>query len=532
MPTRRKLIGRIAALAALYFALAKLGLAFATVGRSVTLVWPPTGLALAALLLRSRRLWPGVALGAFVVNVTTPGVGPLVAAAIAVGNTLEAFVGVSLVRRASFRTQLDRTRDIVRFAIWGAGVAPAVGATVGASALVLAGLVPRAALVGTWKTWWLGDAMGALVFAPVLLCFGSRAEEDERRSWPETLALFAALLAAGMGALSRPHQTRPYIVFPPLIWAALRFGPRGASAATLLVAAIAIGSTVTGHGAFVSSTLGDDLTALHAFVGSVALTALVLGATAVERERAIRAREHFISIASHELRTPLAPLRLQVQRVLRRMRREPMPQEEVLAAIVVIDRQTTRLTALLEDVLDLTRLRIGRLSLAREPVDLAEIVEEVSASQRDALTQVGRELRITRHGPTIGEWDRVRLEQVVTNLLINAIKYGAGLIELDLEGSPAALSLTVRDYGPGVADADRERIFAPFEHAASDGTGRGLGLGLYIAREIVEAHGGRITVENPEGGGAAFRIELPVVPGRLRPIPSDSGGGAFAARIS
>jgi signal transduction histidine kinase len=530
LPVRLRLAARILALAALYVALAKVGLHFATVGRSVTLVWPPTGLALAALLVGSRRLWPGVALGAFAANATTPGVSLVVAAAIALGNTLEAVVGATLVRAAPFRAQLDRTRDVVRLAFFGAAVAPAVGATCGASALVLAGLLAPSALWSTWRVWWLGDAMGALLLAPVLLCFSASADEETPRSPLETLALIVTIVAASLGALTRPHQTRPYAVFPPLIWAALRCGPRGATAATLVVASIAIASTVTGHGAFVSSTLGDDLTALHAFIASVALTGLVLGATAVERERAIRTREHFISIASHELRTPLAPMRLQVQRMLRRTRREPMPAESVIEGLVVIDRQTTRLAALLEEVLDVTRLRIGRLALAHERFDLGALVDEVCASQRDALAQASCEVRVARRGPTVGQWDRVRIEQVFTNLLVNAMKYGAGPIEISLEGGPSSLVVTTRDHGPGIPEDDRERIFGRFEHAASDGAGRGLGLGLYIVREIIEAHGGHIAVVHPPDGGAAFRFELPFEPPGVR--PARTGGGASAARTS
>jgi signal transduction histidine kinase len=527
-PARVALLARIALLAAAYVGLAKLGLGVATIGRSVTLVWPPSGLALAALLLGSTRLLPGVALGAFAANVTTPGVGVGVAAAIAVGNTLEAFVGAALVRHAPFRVELDRARDVVRFTVLGAVLAPVASATIGTLALHVAGLLPRGALVHAGSVWWVGDAMGALLVAPALMTWRAHGEDEPRRSALETLALAATLLAAALEALSHPHATRPYAVFPPLIWAALRFGPRGATTATLVVAGIAIGSTVTGHGAFVTSSLDADLTALHAFLASVALTGLFLGATAVERERAIRGREHFISIASHELRTPLAPLRLQVQRMLRRLRREPMSPESVVEGLVVIERQTNRLATLLEDVLDLTRLRIGRLSLALERVDLASLVDEVCASQHDAFARARCEVHVARSGDAVGQWDRVRLEQVVTNLIVNALKYGVGPIEIAVAGGPKAVAVTVRDHGPGVPQGDRERIFGRFEHAASDGTGRGLGLGLYIVREIVEAHGGQVSMSNPPDGGAAFRFELPVEPAKR----ARSSGAASAARTS
>jgi signal transduction histidine kinase len=502
---------RIALLAAAYVALAKVGLLVATVGRSVTLVWPPTGLAIASLLLGSRSLWPGVALGAFIANVTTPGVGLLTAAAIAGGNTLEAVVGVTLLQRARFRCQLDRVRDVIRYLTLGAMVGPAVAATAGTLALWVAGHLAPAALVGTWRVWWVGDLMGAVLVGPALLTWSAPSDDPESRKGWEAVALVVALAVASAGGLTEPHTTRPYIIFPVVIWAALRFGPPGAAASTLLISTITVGSTVTGHGAFAVSSLGEDLMALHAFIGCVAGTGLVLGAVATERVRAIRERESFISIASHELRSPLAPIRLQVQRLLRglRLRPEATSPEKVREALEVIDRQVERLTALLENVLDLTRLRLSRLPLAPEPVDLAALVDEVAASLRDQLAQAGCTLRLDRSGPVTGTWDRARLAQVLTNLLVNAMKHGgSGPIGLALRGKDHAVTIIVRDHGPGVPKGDEELVFRRFERAGA----QGLGLGLSISREIVQAHGGELRVESPSGGGAAFRIELPTKP--------------------
>ena len=513
--TSRAYLLRVLVLAGTYFALAKAGLHVASVGHSVTLVWPPTGLALAALLLGSRRLWPGVALGAFLANATTAGVSPLTAAVIAAGNTLEAVVGATLVQRVSFRPQLDEARDVLRFAFFGAALSTVVSATFGALGLYGAGIIARGALLPTWRIWWVGDAMGALVVAPALLTWGSRAGDRERRSPWEALGLAVTLLAATLGTLTEPHTTRPYLVFPPLIWAALRFGPRGATATTLTISVVTVWSTVAGHGAFAVSSLGENLMALAAFMASVTLTSLILGATSAERTRAIRAREHFISIASHELRTPLAPMRLQVQRLLRGLHRDPsaMTPATIVEALEVVDRQSARLAALLENVLDLTRLRLGRMPLRRTEVDAAALVEEVASTLREPMAQAACSLTVQRRGEALGRWDRARLGQVVTNLLSNAVKHGGqGAIEVSVDGTLERTTILVRDHGPGVAPEERERIFGRFEHAetateiASVG---GLGLGLYISREIVEAHGGHLTFEAPSGGGAAFRIELP-----------------------
>jgi signal transduction histidine kinase len=194
----------------------------------------------------------------------------------------------------------------------------------------------------------------------------------------------------------------------------------------------------------------------------------------------------------------------------------PTP-EAIIESLVIVDRQVERLTSLLENVLDLTRLRLGRLPLAADTFDLATLVEEIGTAQRDALAQHGGSLRIDRHGPTTGTWDRARLAQVVTNLLTNAVKHGGGAVEVTLAGANGTVTIVVRDHGPGIPAGAEERIFHRFEHAGAPDddrrtSGGGLGLGLYIAREIVEAHGGRLTVERPADGGAAFKIELPSGP--------------------
>ena len=156
-------------LAVAYLLAAKLGLSLASTHKSVSLVWPPTGIALAALLLFGNRLWPGIALGAFLVNVST-GVGVMVAGGIAAGNTLEALCGTSLLRRLTrFRASFDRPQDVLGFVVLAAGVSPTIAATIGVGSLCLGGAAAWPAYGALWWQWWLGDAMGALVVAPVLL---------------------------------------------------------------------------------------------------------------------------------------------------------------------------------------------------------------------------------------------------------------------------------------------------------------------------------------------------------------------------
>jgi len=223
-------------------------------------------------------------------------------------------------------------------------------------------------------------------------------------------------------------------------------------------------------------------------------------------QEAVRARDDFLSIASHELRTPLTPLRLQTQ-ILRRLLAQGTPAREKLAAgLDTLERQTERLARLVSDLLDVSRITAGKLTLHREAVDLAEIaremVERYAGASRSRI-----ELRAV---PTPGNWDRVRLEQVATNLLANAVKYGEGKpIEVVVEPTDAGAVLVVRDRGIGIAPQDVERIFGRFERAISSTSYGGLGLGLYIAQQIAVAHGGKISVASAPGQGATFTLALP-----------------------
>jgi PAS domain S-box-containing protein len=282
----------VAFMAAVYVGAAKLGLTMAFVAEQVTAVWPPTGIALAALLLFGSRAWPGIALGAFLANATANA--PLGAAAvIALGNTLEALLGAWLLRRlVGFDKALERVHDVLGLVVLAAGVSTMVSATVGATSLCLGGLMPWTAYPALWSVWWLGDAMGNLVVAPLLLTWAGW----HRIVWrPRRIAEAAALLL-GLVAVSLLVFTGPtahfsfhplaYTVFPFVIWAALRFGQPAATLMTFVASSIAIWGTVCGHGPFAAPTTHGSLILLQLFMGVVAFTTLVLGAVTIERERA------------------------------------------------------------------------------------------------------------------------------------------------------------------------------------------------------------------------------------------------------
>ncbi|MRG96728.1 sensor histidine kinase [Polyangium spumosum] len=241
-----------------------------------------------------------------------------------------------------------------------------------------------------------------------------------------------------------------------------------------------------------------------------------------EAMEAISARDDFLAIASHELRTPLTPLKLQLERLVRDAR-AGVHQERMGPALEVAYRQAVRLAALIDRLLDVSRITAGRLDLCLEEVDLSALVQDVVTRFGREAEEAGCSITFQHDKPVLGTWDRLRIEQVVTNLLGNAIKYGRGEpIEIALEADEAAARLTVRDHGVGIAPEDQGKIFERFERAVSNQSFGGLGLGLWIVRQIVEAHGGSVRVESVQGEGSTFRVELP----RWGRAPSESRGAA------
>jgi signal transduction histidine kinase/integral membrane sensor domain MASE1 len=291
-----------AGVALVYFGAARFGLSFAVVAEQVSPVWPPSGIALAALLVLGYRAWPGVWLGAAAANLLANETVPT-ALAVATGNVMEAVAGAWLLRRAGFRESIDRVWDVMALLGLAAGLSTVVGATVGTTALCLGGAQPWATFGGLWFVWWLGDAMGILLFAPALLIWGSRPRVPwELHRGAEAIALGACIVAASIASfggtfvqLTGSHFA--YFVFPLLIWAALRFGSRGAAPAIVVVAGVAVAFTVRGYGPFGVLPEHARLVMMQIFLGVAALTALVLGAAVAERDAAERRRRADYAVA-------------------------------------------------------------------------------------------------------------------------------------------------------------------------------------------------------------------------------------------
>jgi signal transduction histidine kinase len=225
-----------------------------------------------------------------------------------------------------------------------------------------------------------------------------------------------------------------------------------------------------------------------------------------DAQQAIQLRDEFLSIASHELKTPLTPLKLQIGR----LRREPLG-ESAKEKLDAANRQIDRLTRLVNQLLDVSRITAGRLSLEIESVDLGRVVEEVTLELEQDRLRSGSELRLDLAPQVIGAWDPLRVAQVVSNLFSNAIKYGGGKpIDVVLTADAHVARLSIHDRGIGIESDDQARVFDRFERAVSVRHYGGFGLGLWIARQVVEASHGKISVKSEPGEGSTFVVELPL----------------------
>ena len=290
-------------LAVVYIVAGKLSLRLAYIHPSATVVWPPTGIALAALLVLGSHFWPALFLGAFIVNITTAG-SVATCLGIAAGNTLEAVIGCWLVNRfASGHAAFDTPRGVFRFAGLAALAGTAVSATFGVTSLWLGGYAPRSDYASIWVTWWLGDASGALIVAPLLVLWITRPFPHWTYAQVAELAALLLSLAAAatwvFGAMTlSPTWNEPltYLCVPFLVWAAFRFGQRKTATAVFLLSAIAVAGTLGGHGPFITNSPHSSLLHLHLFLAITSVLTLAFAAEVAERRRQEeRARQLSIS---------------------------------------------------------------------------------------------------------------------------------------------------------------------------------------------------------------------------------------------
>ncbi|MGE0871048.1 MAG: MASE1 domain-containing protein, partial [Kofleriaceae bacterium] len=298
-------------LAFVYVVIARFGLSLESVDGFATLVWAPAGLSLVAVLVLGYRVCPAVAVGALITGLLS-GASVPVSFGLTIGNTLEAACGAYLLQRLDFDRSIVRLRDVLALVIVALGT-PLIAATIGLLSLHAGDAIPATSSSATWRTWWLGDAIGDLVIAPFLLVWNARrAEGLTWRRATEVVALAVTTIAITLLVFGTTREgmpfRQPYMMFPVILWGAMRFEQRGAVTVSVVTCVMAIYGTATERGPFASDTLHHGLMHTQAFMAVLSITGIMLAAAISERRRALQVREDFLSIASHELRTPLSAL--------------------------------------------------------------------------------------------------------------------------------------------------------------------------------------------------------------------------------
>lgn len=522
-----------------YFIAGKLGLRLAFLNASASAVWPPSGIALAALLLLGYRVWPALFLGAFLVNFTTAGNGPT-SLGIAVGNTLEALAGAWLVYRfAGGARVFDRAQGVFKFAL-SAILSTLISPTIGLTSLALAGFADWNNYSAIWMTWWLGDLAGDLVIAPLILLWSieprwsfNRKETLEAGALVVLLIILAETVFGGWFPIWARNYPIAFICGPLIIWTAFRFTQRETATGILLLAAIALWGTLHGYGPFVMESGNQSLLILQGWAGVLTLTSMTLAAAMAERRRAEavieeqksvveaanRTKDNFLAMLSHELRTPLTP----IIATLDALKTESLESSETKEALAMIRRNIDLESQLIDDLLDLTRITSDKLQMQLEPLDAHQAITnvlEMCESERN-----GKQLRLTldlRAAAHHVAADAPKFQQIIWNLLKNAIKFTAEKGAITVSSSnqtPQSLTIRVTDSGIGIEPEMMGRIFNRFEQGDRSFQRRfgGLGLGLTISKSLAEAHGGMLVAESEgRGRGASFLLRMRALPGHER----------------
>ncbi len=535
-PRKIPTLPAIGALALIYFIAGKLSLQLAFLHKSASPVWPPTGIALAALLVLGFRVWPALFVGAFLVNLTTLG-NILTSLGIASGNTLEALCGAWLVNRfASGARVFDRPQDVFKFAL-AALISTTVSPTFGVSSLAVDSFAQWSSYWPIWLTWWLGDASGVLIVAPLLLLWSVPATQ---RKWNQKqvlevsvllllLVVLAETVFGGWLPISARNYPISFICGPIVIWTAFRFTPRETATGIFILSAIAIWGTLHGFGPFILQSENQSLLMLQSWTAALTITAMAIAAAITERNRtqvaleqqkdaveaANRTKDNFLAMLSHELRTPLTP----VMAALDTLEADGSRSSGAKNSLAMIRRNVELESQLIDDLLDLTRIAKDKLQLRFGPLDSHEVINNVVEICRPQAQARNLTLQLNlRAGTHYVLGDAAKYQQIVWNLLKNAVKFTAENGEITISSSnpePQLLAIAVHDTGIGIEPEVMNRIFDPFEQGERAFQRRygGLGLGLAISKSLAQAHGGTL-IARSEGHdqGSTFILTMKTVP--------------------
>ena len=539
-PRKLPTLPAIGALTLIYIVAGKLALKLAFVNASASPVWPPAGIALAALLVLGYRVWPAIFIGAFAVNFWTT-LNILSSIGIACGNTLEAMCGAWLVNQfANGIRAFDRPQDVFKFGL-AALVSTMVSPTIGVSSLAMTGFAQWSHFSTIWSTWWLGDASGDLMITPLLVLWSVPVTQ---RKWNEKevievsvllllLIVLGQIVFGGWLPISARNYPLSFICGPIVIWTAFRFTPRETATGIFILSSIAVWGTLNGFGPFVLRTENQSLLMLQAWTAALTITAMAIAAAIAERNRAQsaieqqkdeveaanRTKDNFLAMLSHELRTPLTP----VMAAIDTLEADGPRSLEAKNSIAMIRRNVELESQLIDDLLDLTRIAKDKLQLRFGPLDSHEIINNVVKICRPEAT--ARDLKVhvnSRAGAHFVSGDAAKFQQIIWNLLKNAIKFTADNGEITISTTnpeSQLLAISVHDNGIGIEPEIMNRIFDPFEQGerAFERRYGGLGLGLAISKSLAQAHGGTLVARSDgRGRGSTFILTIKTVAPPLR----------------
>jgi signal transduction histidine kinase len=538
-------------LAAAYVIAGKLGLQMAIFHPSATPVWPPTGISLAALVLLGYWIWPAIFLGALIVNLTTAG-SVASSLGIATGNTLEGLLGAFLVNHfANGRALFAQQGDTLKFVLLAALLSTTVSATFGVTTLSLGGYADWDKYREIWMTWWLGDAVGALLVTPAIILWASEPALNWNRSRLLEIGLSITLLCfvtwivfQGGHAMTGPHYPLAFLTLSILIWVAVRLGPRETVTAILLCAGIAIWGTLHGSGPFARINQHESLLLLQAFIAVIAVTALLLAVGVAERRRAEQELDElnqtlerriqdrtstlqasieqlqefdqlksaFVGVVSHELRTPLTSIMSLSENLVGELAGPLNERQKHYAFRIQFNAE--RLTRMLNELLNLSKIEAGKMELRPMVLSLHDLLADLAeafqplAHRKSIRMDVGSMETLPKvHA------DRDKLYEVLANLLENAIKFtpSGGSVHIGAQIlDDRHIKVNVSDTGCGIPEEHLPKIFDKFYRVqAGSGQATGSGLGLAIAKGLVELHGGTLVVESAPGKGTHFFFTLP-----------------------
>ena len=535
-----------------YFITAKMGLSLDAVSGFATLVWVPTGISLAALVLFGSKLWPAIFLAAALVNLTT-GAPILVALGIATGNTLEAVVAAFLLTKFTKILEFPSfSKDVFNFVVLAGFLSTAISATIGTTSLYLGGLSQPENLINTWTAWWIGDMLGNFIFFPLIIAWKNPFSRIDKKVNLELMAFLVIIIITNLSIFFKVLEDnrflpplRLYFIFPVLFWAALRFEKRTVTTAIAFTSLVAILSTIAGVSPFVTSggTLSANLLNMQTFIGITSVMILTLYAVVFEREAVQRGLENrvrertqdleeektralrgeakekeleiqerdFVSVASHQLLTPLALVSGYISMLV--SGKLGSVDKEAKKYLEESFHGTERMSGLVKSLLTTSRIESGYIKIEKLKFDLSKLMHDVASDLNSKLESKGLDLKLSARTPILVKADQKQTREVLTNILDNAIKYTEkGSISVTISSKRKLGQVIVSDSGIGISKEALPHIFEKFFMSKNwvIKQSESHGLGLYISKLLLGMMGGTIRVESSVGIGSTFTITLPL----------------------